>query len=36
MFAFLKIFLFPDFLSDKCKTEEDKANYVRSELSNRN
>ena len=36
MFAILKIFLFPDFLGGKCKTDEDKANYVRSELSNRN
>jgi len=36
MFAILKIFLFPDFLGSKCKTDEDKANYVRSELSNRN
>lgn len=36
IFAVLKLFLFPDFLSSKSSTEEGKADYVRSELINRN
>lgn len=36
IFAILKLFLFPDFLSSKSSTEEGKADYVRSELINRN
>lgn len=35
IFAILKLFLFPDFLSSKSDTEEGKANYVRTELINR-
>ncbi len=35
IFAILKLFLFPDFLSSKSNTEEGKANYVRTELINR-
>lgn len=36
IFAILKVFLFPDFLSSRSDSEEGKADYVRSELINRN
>lgn len=36
MFAILKLFLFPDFLSSKSNDDNGKADYVRSEFVNRN
>ena len=36
MFAVLKIFLFPDFLSGKSDSDKGKANFVRQELTRRN
>lgn len=36
MFAILKVFLFPDFLSSKSDTDHGKASYVRQELTRRN
>ena len=35
MFAILKVFFFPDFLNSKFEKEEDRANYVKSELIDR-
>lgn len=34
MFAILKVFFFPDLLSSKFSNDEDKAQYVRTELLN--
>lgn len=34
MFAILKVFFFPDLLSSKFTNDEDKAQYVRTELIN--
>lgn len=36
MFAILKVFLFPDFLSSKSDKDDGKASYVRQELTRRN
>ena len=35
MFDILKVFFFPDFLNSKFEKEEDRANYVKSELIDR-
>lgn len=35
MFAILKVFFFPNFLNSKFEKEEDRANYVKSELIDR-
>lgn len=35
MFVVLKIFFFPDYLGTKCKSEEDKADYVGNQLIER-
>lgn len=32
MFAILKVFFFPDFLNDKFKTDQEKADYVGKQL----
>jgi uncharacterized membrane protein len=34
MFAILRVFFFPNFLNSKAKTAEEKAAYVREQLSN--
>ena len=36
IFAVLKLFFFPDFLSLKNKTDDEKAKYVRTEMIQRN
>lgn len=36
MFAILKLFFFPDFLASKSNDDKGKAEYVRTELTNRN
>lgn len=36
LFAVLKLFLFPDFLSSKGGTDDKKADYVRNEIIRRN
>ena len=36
MFAILKLFFFPDFLASKSDDDKGKAEYVRTELTNRN
>ena len=35
MFAILKVFFFPNFLNSKFEKEEDKADFVKSELVDR-
>ena len=34
MFAILKVFFFPDFLNSKFKTDEEKSEYVATQLTN--
>lgn len=35
MFAILKVFFFPNFLNERCESDEDKQNFVSNELIKR-